>query len=89
MSEGITDEPDETCGDLVAGYDEDGPTAYECGAPLHHTGSGYHCDRGHSYTYSSVRHAEGWTYADDPTEAALLAQAGVVGVRPSDACPWL
>lgn len=89
MTDGVTADRDETCSDLVAGYDEDGPTAYECGAPLHHTASGYHCDKGHSYTYSAVRHAEGWDYADDATEAALLAQAGVVGVRPSDSRPWL
>lgn len=89
MIQANTDEGDETCGDLVPGYDEDGPTAVECGAPLHHTQRGYHCDRGHSYTYSSVRHAEGWDYADDAAEAAQLAQAGVIGVQPSDSRPWL
>ncbi|MEW1760319.1 hypothetical protein AB0393_27895 [Streptomyces cyaneofuscatus] len=84
-----TDDADEYCGDLVAGYDEDGPTAYECGAPVRHTTTGYRCARGHAYTYAVHREAEGWDYASDPVEAGLLARAGVLGVRPGDSRPWL
>lgn len=79
------DSPDESCGDLVHGYDEDGRTTYECGAPLHHTPTGYHCGKGHAYTYAAARHDQGWDYADDPVEAQLLAQAGVIGVPPGSA----
>ncbi|KFG71509.1 hypothetical protein [Streptomyces mutabilis] len=82
-------EAQEQCSDLVQGYDEDGPTAFECGAPLRHTDSGYSCARGHSYTYAAVRAAEGWDYASDAVEAALLGHAGVIGIRPDDGRPWL
>ncbi|MFI1312917.1 hypothetical protein ACH4TS_22650 [Streptomyces albidoflavus] len=81
-------EPDEQCHDLVSGYDEDGPTAFGCGAPLRHTESGYRCAHGHSYTYAADRAAEGWDYASDAVEAELLGRAGVVGVRPGDGRPW-
>ncbi|MFE0373393.1 hypothetical protein [Streptomyces tendae] len=80
---------EDRCHDLVEGYDEDGPTAYECGAPVRHTETGYGCARGHSYTYAVHREAEGWDYASDPVEAELLGRAGVIGVRPSDGRPWL
>jgi hypothetical protein len=83
------DDVDDRCDELVAGHDEDGPTAYECGAPLRRTETGYSCGRGHAYTYAAYREAEGWDYASDPVEAELLARAGVVGVRPGDARPWL
>ncbi|MFJ3182595.1 hypothetical protein ACIPJN_29975 [Streptomyces sp. NPDC086796] len=76
------------CGWLVAGHDEDGPTAYECRAPVQHTNSGYSCARGHAHTYAEVRAAEGWDYASDPVEAELLAHFGVIGVRADDARPW-
>ncbi|TLQ39198.1 hypothetical protein [Streptomyces marianii] len=79
-TESAPDGLDDTCGELVSGYDEDGPTAHECGAPLHHTENGYTCSRGHSYTYAACRAAEGWDYASDPVEAELLARAGVIGV---------
>ncbi|MFF4933167.1 hypothetical protein ACFY2H_30405 [Streptomyces griseofuscus] len=82
-------ESDSRCDQLIAGYDEDGPTAYECGAPVHHTDTGYSCDRGHAYTYAACRAAEGWDYASDRVEAELLARAGVVGVRPDDGRPWV
>ncbi|MCX4826659.1 hypothetical protein OG883_44265 [Streptomyces sp. NBC_01142] len=80
---------DDRCLDLVAGYDEDGPTAYECGALVRHTETGYSCARGHAYTYAAHREAEGWDYASDPVEAELLGRAGVIGVRPDDGRPWL
>ncbi|MGW9032911.1 hypothetical protein ACWGQ5_55170 [Streptomyces sp. NPDC055722] len=83
------DELEDTCGELVFGYDEDGPTAYPCGAPLRYTETGYDCAKGHSYTYAEHRHAQGWDYASDQVEARLLAQVGVVGVRPDDSRPWL
>ncbi|MFJ4700481.1 hypothetical protein ACIP5N_22120 [Streptomyces sp. NPDC088768] len=79
---------DEQCHDLVSGYDEDGPTAFECGAPLRHTDSGYSCARGHSYTYAAERVAEGWDYASDAVEAELLGRVGVIGVHPGDGRPW-
>ena len=82
-------ETHEQCHDLVSGYDEDGPATFECGAPLRHTESGYSCARGHSYTYAADRAAEGWDYASDAVEAALLGRAGVIGVRPGDGRPWL
>ncbi|MFG2211918.1 hypothetical protein [Streptomyces sp. NPDC048638] len=83
------DDTGEPCGDLIAGYDEDGPTAFECGALVRHTETGYRCSRGHSYTYAVHREAEGWDYASDPAEAELLGRAGVLGVHPGDGRPWV
>ncbi|MGP3953472.1 hypothetical protein [Streptomyces sp. 7N604] len=84
-----TDEPDEACDWLVEDYDEDGPTTRDCGARVHHTDTGWCCERGHSHTYAEHRHAQGWDYCDDAIEAARLAQVGVIGVRPGDSRPWL
>jgi hypothetical protein len=89
QEDAVDDAGDDRCDQLVAGYDEDGPTAYECGARVHHTATGYGCARGHSYTYAASRAAEGWDYASDPVESELLARAGVIGVRPGDGRPWL
>src|SRR5947208_16757014 len=82
-------DPDDRCEEHVLGYDEDGPTTYPCGAPVHHTDTGYSCEAGHAYTYAEVRHAQGWDYADDAVEAEHLRHAGVIGVRPGDGRPWL
>ncbi|MFD7616122.1 hypothetical protein [Streptomyces sp. NPDC059802] len=81
------DDTAEQCGDLIAGYDEDGPTAYECGAVVRRTETGHRCERGHAYTYAAYREAEGWDYASDPVEAELLSRAGVLGAPPGDDRP--
>lgn len=72
---------DDRCGWLLEAHDEDGLTTRECGAALHFTETGYHCDRGHSHTYAEVRHTQGWDYAHDEIEASRLGQTGVIGVR--------
>ncbi|HET6354679.1 hypothetical protein [Streptomyces sp.] len=74
-------EDDERCGWLVEFDTEDGPASRDCGAAVHTTHSGWSCERGHSHTYADVRAAEGWDYAHDEQEAALLGRAGIYAVR--------
>jgi hypothetical protein len=48
------------------------------GAPtyLRPDGTGYDCELGHEHTYEQARQAQGWDYASDAGEAALLAKYG-------------
>jgi hypothetical protein len=50
----------------------------ECGAPtyLRPDGTGYDCELGHEHTYEQARQTQGWDYASDAGEAALLAKYG-------------
>ncbi|MEV0493405.1 hypothetical protein [Streptomyces atratus] len=75
-----SDGEDARCGWLLDAHDEDGPAVRECGATLHFTETGFHCDHGHSHTDAETRHAQGWDYAHDETEASLLGRAGVIGI---------
>lgn len=71
----------EPCGDLVPdGYDECGTLqTKECGAHATFTRRGHSCEAGHEYVSMEARYNEGWDYAEDEQEAAMLAQAGVEG----------
>lgn len=42
-----------------------GEMTRECGAPMHFTDRGWHCDAGHEHVNMESRHREGWDYFDD------------------------
>ncbi len=70
---------------LEGRYDDGSAFTYECGLPSRFTpqhGEGsYACDGGHDHVPAEVREAQGWDYAADEDEAALLARAGVRPVQ--------
>lgn len=71
------------CTWLLEGRYDDGSTyTFECGAPTREVNSlgCYACDHGHDYVPAEVRAAQGWDYAADEGEAALLRQHGVQAV---------
>lgn len=61
--------------------DEDGqPIIHECTALSWDNGRAFACEAGHEHVHADVRDAEGWDYADGPTEAHRLALVGVDSV---------
>jgi hypothetical protein len=70
------------CDDLVSFVTEDGVTAIECGHERAMTDTGWTCAAGHGYVPTDVREAQGWDYADDAYDAAVI----IVGGR--DAVPY-
>lgn len=68
-----------TCHWMVeTAMNEDGERpVVDCGASVVATARGWRCEDGHSYVSMEARHAEGWDYADDDTEAARMIAAGV------------
>src|SRR6266851_6293660 len=60
------------------GWTEDGePFIAECLAPVFFTADGYECLAGHDFVTPEARREQGWDYAADEGEAALLAKYGV------------
>jgi hypothetical protein len=68
------------CSDLVEIWTEDGPQVVECGedAAFHHGagGSGFRCTAGHAWVDMATRNREGWEYADDDHDAAVILAGG-------------
>ena len=71
-----------TCHWLVRhGLNEDGEEVIrDCAADVTITDTGWSCDAGHEHVDMETRHAEGWDYANDPEEAALLRKYGTDAV---------
>jgi len=71
-----------TCHWLVrAGYTEDGEVIRDCAADVTFTDTGWSCQAGHEHVTAEVRHAQGWDYAADAEEAALLRKHGTDAVH--------
>lgn len=67
------------CSWLLEGrYDDSSAYTYECGLPTVYTDrrGSYRCIGGHDHVPAEVRYEQGWDYAADAGEAALLAKAG-------------
>ncbi len=60
----------------------------ECGAAAISTERGWACEAGHEHVSAAVRATEGWDYAADDGEAALLLEHGWGAVLP-DGKPYL
>jgi hypothetical protein len=68
----------------LPGYNEDGEKdIVECGAALHVTDRGWHCNNGHDHVTAEIRQAEAWDYASDEGEARELRRYGVDAVAMS------
>lgn len=71
------------CTWLLEGRYDDGSTfTFECGAPTREVNSlgCTACDNGHEHVPAQVRAAQGWDYAADEGEAALLREHGAQAV---------
>lgn len=64
------------CDDLVQILGEDGPMIIECGEEATWTDRGFTCSGGHSHVLCDVRRAEGWEYAEDAYDAAVIGKGG-------------
>jgi hypothetical protein len=71
---------DVPCGWLVEHREFDGYDVAEwvadCGAELVESARGWACAAGHEHTFAEVRDREGWDYAQDGYDVAVLAHGG-------------
>jgi hypothetical protein len=75
-----SDGEDARCGWLLDAHERTGPPSVSAEQPCTSPRPDSTCDRGHSHTDAETRHAQGWDYAHDETEASLLGRAGVIGI---------
>ena len=58
-------------------YDEDGDRIqFDCGAEVIAHDNGWECTAGHEHTTTEARQAQGWEYAEDAYDAAVIARGG-------------
>lgn len=70
----------EPCTDPETGedcyYDDPSPMIVECGAEVAYTDERWQCAAGHEHVSAEARDREGWDYAEDDYDAAVIAKGG-------------
>ncbi len=60
----------------------------DCGAEVAHTDDRWECAAGHAHVSAEARDREGWDYAEDAYDAAVIASGGRTPVPATPGATW-
>lgn len=69
-------------------YDDPTPLIRDCGAEVAYDDDRWRCAAGHEHVSAEARDREGWDYAEDAYDAAVIAEGGRLPVPMGPRSTW-
>ncbi len=69
-------------------YDDPTPLVRDCGAESAYSDDRFRCAAGHEHVSAETRDREGWDYAEDAYDAAVIAKGGRLPVPMGAGSTW-